>query len=78
MVYDGELLDDLYHSNPEHLADSLRRLRELPIQTVHAGHYISFNRDQMITIIDEYLAGGRRPGDLDAWIKGEIEKRPND
>ena len=74
VVYDGELLDDLFHSNAEHLAESLNRLRELPVNTVHAGHYTSFNRQKLRTIIDEYLAGGRRPGDLDAWIRGEMEK----
>ncbi len=77
VVYDGELLDELFHSNADHLAQSLRRLRELPVSTVHAGHYQSFGRDMMLTIIDEYLAGGRRPGDIDAWVKAEIEK-PND
>ena len=74
VVYDGELLDDLFHSNAEHLAESLNRLRELPVNTVHAGHYMSFDRQKLRTIIDEYLAGGRRPGDLDAWIRGEMEK----
>lgn len=74
VIYDGELLDNLFHSNADHLADSLNRLRELPVSTVHAGHYASFDRLQMITIIDEYLAGGRRPGNLDAWVRNEIQR----
>ena len=35
-LYDGTLYDHLYHSVPEKLCDSLRRLRELPVSTVHA------------------------------------------
>jgi glyoxylase-like metal-dependent hydrolase (beta-lactamase superfamily II) len=74
VVYDGELLDDLFHSNADHLAQSLRRLKELPVHTVHAGHYQSFGQAQMIAIIDEYLAGGRRAGDIEDWIQDELSK----
>jgi glyoxylase-like metal-dependent hydrolase (beta-lactamase superfamily II) len=61
-VYDGELVDDAYHSNPEDYIDTMRRLRELPVRVVHAGHYPSFGRDRYIELIDEYLRGRRRPG----------------
>ena len=58
-LYDGTLYDQLYHSVPETLCESLRRLRELPVSTVHAGHYRSFDRARMQTVIDEYLSGQR-------------------
>lgn len=61
-LYDGELIDDLYHSVPEHLSDSMERLRTLPVAVVHGGHYDSFGRERMNVIIDEFLAGGRRLG----------------
>ena len=68
VVYNGALFDTVYHSDPEVYRISLNRLRELPVTRVHGGHYKSFGRHKMISIIDEYLAGGRRIGDADAWI----------
>jgi len=72
VVYDGALIDDLYHSDPEVLAESMARLKELPVRVVHGGHFASFGRERMVEIIDEYLAGGRRLGDPEAWIAGQI------
>lgn len=72
VVYDGDLIDDLYHSDPEVLAQSHARLRELPVRTVHAGHFASFGRDRLIEILDEYRAGGRRVGDAANWIAQEM------
>ena len=74
VVYDGALIDDLYHSEPDVLAASHARLRELPVRTVHAGHFDSFGRDTLLQILDEYREGGRRVGDPDNWIAGEMEK----
>ena len=71
-IYDGPLLDDLYHSDPAVYDESLRRLRELPVNTIHGGHGDSFGRDKMLEIIDEFLAGGRRMGDPEAWIAAQI------
>lgn len=61
-LYDGELIDTLYHSVEDQLIESLQRLRTFPVQVVHGGHYDSFDKDRMNIIIDEYLAGGRRLG----------------
>jgi len=72
VVYDGDLIDDLYHSDPEALARSHARLRALPLCTVHAGHFASFGRDRLIGILEDYRSGGRRVGNADAWITGEI------
>ncbi|MAI58547.1 MAG: MBL fold metallo-hydrolase [Rhodobacteraceae bacterium] len=56
-LYDGTLYDHLYHSVPIALCESLKRIREMPVNTVHAGHYTSFDRNRMQVIIDEYLSG---------------------
>lgn len=72
VIYDGALIDDLYHSEPEVLAQSHARLRELPVSTVHAGHFNSFGRDRLHELLDEYAAGGLRVGDPDQWIAGEM------
>jgi glyoxylase-like metal-dependent hydrolase (beta-lactamase superfamily II) len=61
-VYDGPLIDDAYHSNPEDYVATMRRLRELPVRTVHGGHYPSFGRDRFRELIDDYVRGRRVPG----------------
>lgn len=75
VVYDGDLIDNLYHSDAAVLAESMARLKELPVTAVHAGHFTSFGRDRMLEIIDEYLAGGRRLADADSWIAGKLENK---
>ena len=71
VIYDGDMIDNLYHSEPERLAESMARLRELPVSVVHGGHFGSFGRDTMRAIIDEYLAGGRRIPDAASWLAGQ-------
>ena len=44
-VYDGPLLDELDDSDVEAYVATMRRLRELPVTVVHAGHEPSFGRD---------------------------------
>ena len=72
-VYDGDLLDNLHHSNAEVYIESLQRLKELSVSTVHAGHFKSFNRAGMQQIIDEYLAGGRRIGEINDWLGRKMD-----
>lgn len=62
VLYDGPLIDTFYHSVAEEYVASMRRLRELPVRVVHAGHFGSFGRDTMHRLIDEYLQGRRSPG----------------
>jgi glyoxylase-like metal-dependent hydrolase (beta-lactamase superfamily II) len=69
VVYDGDLFDTVYHSDPELYRRSLERLHALPVEVVHAGHGPSFGRERLRRIIDEYLAGGRRIGDLEEWLE---------
>ncbi len=73
VIYNGDLIDDLYHSEAEVLAESHARLRELPIRVVHAGHFASFGRDRLLELLDLYRDGGLRVGDASAWIAGEME-----
>lgn len=71
VVYDGELIDNAWHSEPEVYAESLARLRDLPVETVHAGHGGSFGRDRLLYLIDSYLSGGLRIADVGAFLAGQ-------
>lgn len=62
VVYDGELLDNAYHSNVDHYQASMERLREIPVRVVHAGHFTSFDRARLLVLIDDYVTGHRAPG----------------
>jgi len=55
-VYDGLLLDDLPDSDISDYIRTMKRLRELPVVTVHGGHEPSFGRDRLHEIIDDYLS----------------------
>ena len=48
------LIEDAYQSNLDDYARSLQRLRELPIRTVHGGHFGSFSGEHLRTMIDEW------------------------
>ncbi|TBU85230.1 MBL fold metallo-hydrolase [Phytopseudomonas dryadis] len=61
-VYDGPLVDDAHHSHLPDYLDTLHRLREMPANVVHGGHFQSFGRQRLQRIIDEYLAGKRAAG----------------
>ena len=60
-IYDGPLLDELEDSNIADYVRTMRRLRELPVNIVHAGHDPSFSRTRLIELVDAYLAR-RDPG----------------
>ncbi len=55
-IYDGPLLDELGHSDIPAYIKSMRRLRDLPVTVVHAGHDPSFGRQRLHELIDQYLA----------------------
>jgi len=55
-IYDGPLLDELGHSNIADYVATMRRLRELPVRVVHAGHDPSFGRERLVALVDAYLA----------------------
>jgi glyoxylase-like metal-dependent hydrolase (beta-lactamase superfamily II) len=62
IVYDGPLIDDAYHSNPEDYAATLQHLRALNVSVVHGGHFPSFGRTRFGQIIEEYLKNRRKAG----------------
>lgn len=55
-IYDGPLLDELPTSSIPAYVNSMKRLRDLPVRVVHAGHDPSFGRQRLIEMIDAYLA----------------------
>ena len=55
-VYDAApLLDELPESDVPAYVRTMKRLRELPVEVVHAGHEPSFGRTRLVEIVDEYL-----------------------
>jgi glyoxylase-like metal-dependent hydrolase (beta-lactamase superfamily II) len=62
VIYDGELLDELYGSDiPAYIA-TYERLQNLPVDAVYPGHYRTFDRERYHQIINEYLTYRRKPG----------------
>jgi glyoxylase-like metal-dependent hydrolase (beta-lactamase superfamily II) len=61
-IYDGELFDQLYHSDVADYVESMERLKALPVRVVRPGHYSSFGRERMVEIAEDYIAGHRHPG----------------
>jgi glyoxylase-like metal-dependent hydrolase (beta-lactamase superfamily II) len=61
LVYDGPLVYEGPGMNLDLYAQSLRKLKRLPVQVVHAGHDPSFGYARMVEIIDAYLARWRMP-----------------
>lgn len=55
-VYDGPLLDGLETSDIGLYIASMKRLRDLPVRIVHAGHDPSFGRDRLLELVRAYLA----------------------
>jgi glyoxylase-like metal-dependent hydrolase (beta-lactamase superfamily II) len=55
-IYDGPLLDEIGGADIPTYVRTMKRLRELPVQVVHAGHDVSFGRDRLVALADAYLA----------------------
>jgi glyoxylase-like metal-dependent hydrolase (beta-lactamase superfamily II) len=55
LVYDGPLVYEGPGMDLDIYAQSLRKLKELPVRVVHAGHDPSFDFARMVEIIDKYL-----------------------
>jgi len=54
-IYDGPLLDNLPGADRADYIATLKRLRELPVEVVHAGHDPSFGRARLREIAGKYL-----------------------
>ena len=55
VIYDGPLVYEGPGMDLKVYAQSLRRLKQLPVRVVHAGHDPSFDRERLIQIVDSYL-----------------------
>lgn len=55
-LYDGPLLDEIDGADIPTYVRTMKRLRELPVEIVHAGHDPSFGRARLIELCDAYLA----------------------
>lgn len=55
IVYDGPLIEDTYHSDPAAYVASMKRLYDLPVRVVHAGHFPSYGGDRHRQIIGDWL-----------------------
>lgn len=73
-LYNGELLDSLYHSNAQVYLETLARIESLGVQVFHAGHYPSFGADRMRELIDNYRLGCNSLGDVEAWFNSQKGK----
>lgn len=56
IIYDGPLIEDVYHSDLTDYAASLAKLRTLPIRTVHGGHFPSFSGERLRSLIDDWFS----------------------
>lgn len=54
-IYDGELIDSYHHSDVAAYVRTMKRLRDLPVETVHGGHCPSFGRARLIELATQYL-----------------------
>ncbi|RVA62895.1 MBL fold metallo-hydrolase, partial [Mesorhizobium sp. M7A.F.Ca.CA.001.11.2.1] len=62
IIYDGPLIDDVYHSDiPDYMA-TLLRMRDLDVSVVHGGHFPSFGKVRYRQLVDEYLEQKRQAG----------------
>ena len=68
-LYDGELLDTLYHSDPDTYRETLIRIRSLDVEAFHAGHFASFGRDRMQELVADYLEGRNTITDVIDWYR---------
>ena len=55
-IYDGPLLDEIDGADIPTYVRTMKRLRGLPVEIVHAGHDPSFGRTRLIELADAYLA----------------------
>lgn len=55
IVYDGALIEDTYHANAHDYYASMKRLLDIPVVTVHGGHFPSYGRERHQRIIKAWL-----------------------
>lgn len=70
-LYDGELLDNLYHSDSAVYRQTLNRLAGLGAEVFHGGHFPSFGHERMRALVDKYLAGANTITDVVEWYEAQ-------
>jgi glyoxylase-like metal-dependent hydrolase (beta-lactamase superfamily II) len=68
-VYDGDLLDTLYHSDPATYRLTLERMCDLDAEVFHGGHYPSVGKARLLEIVGAYLRGKQSMGSVMDWYK---------
>lgn len=68
-LYDGELLDNLYHSDVGIYQQTLQRMQTLDIDVFHAGHFPSFGKERMNTLVNQYMSGENTLTDVVDWFE---------
>ena len=76
-IYDGELLDNLYHSDPDTYRQTLDRLIHLDAETFHAGHFPSFGKARLIELAHTYLSGANTITDVVDWFSEQKKLAPD-
>jgi len=56
VIYDGKIYDQLYHSDVETYLETMARLKEVPAEVFHCGHYGSFGKQRLIELVDTYVS----------------------
>ena len=67
-LYDGELLDNLYHSDPKLYEKTLSRISKLDVNIFHGGHFPSFGKNRAKEIINNYFSGQNKIKDVKLWF----------
>ena len=67
-LYDGELLDNLYHSDPKLYEKTLSRIIKLDVNIFHGGHFPSFGKNRAKEIINNYFSGQNKIKDVKLWF----------
>ena len=68
-LYDGELLDSLYHSDKSIYLQTLERIESLGADVFHGGHYPSFGKARMQQLINSYRQGNNSLEDVEVWFE---------
>jgi len=68
-LYDGDLLDSLYHSNKSDYHQTLSRIETLGVETCHAGHFPSFGNTRIQELVASYRNGENTLGDIEQWYE---------
>ena len=55
ILYDGPLVEDIYHSNAADYLTSMERLLKIPVRIVHGGHFPSFCGARYRQLITDWL-----------------------